>query len=151
MLLWATLPEALYVENSRQSSECLWGNVVPFENIGSWETVRKFPIRGLRCYCVYRSLVALSLILSLLLFKPAPVYILDEVDAALDLSHTQVHVHTYLLCPGCGHTIHNTHTHTHTQVFFTYTHSPVFHGVGIKSNLCSPIPFFFSTFSWGGH
>ncbi|XP_077545843.1 structural maintenance of chromosomes 2 [Haemaphysalis longicornis] len=36
-----------------------------------------------------RSLVALSLILSLLLFKPAPIYILDEVDAALDLSHTQ--------------------------------------------------------------
>lgn len=36
-----------------------------------------------------RSLVALSLILALLLFKPAPVYILDEVDAALDLSHTQ--------------------------------------------------------------
>lgn len=36
-----------------------------------------------------RSLVALSLILSLLLYKPAPLYILDEVDAALDLSHTQ--------------------------------------------------------------
>lgn len=36
-----------------------------------------------------RSLLALSLILSLLLFKPAPLYILDEVDAALDLSHTQ--------------------------------------------------------------
>merc|ERR1712098_323618 len=36
-----------------------------------------------------RSLVALSLILSLLLFKPAPLYILDEVDSALDLSHTQ--------------------------------------------------------------
>jgi len=36
-----------------------------------------------------RSLVALSLILSMLLFKPAPLYILDEVDAALDLSHTQ--------------------------------------------------------------
>ena len=36
-----------------------------------------------------RSLVALSLILSLLLFKPAPLYILDEVDAALDTSHTQ--------------------------------------------------------------
>jgi len=36
-----------------------------------------------------RSLIALSLILSLLLFKPAPMYILDEVDAALDLSHTQ--------------------------------------------------------------
>lgn len=38
-------------------------------------------------YC--RSLVALSLILAMLLFKPAPIYILDEVDAALDLSHTQ--------------------------------------------------------------
>ncbi|OQR67739.1 structural maintenance of chromosomes protein 2-like [Tropilaelaps mercedesae] len=36
-----------------------------------------------------RSLVALSLILSMLLFKPAPIYILDEVDAALDLAHTQ--------------------------------------------------------------
>ncbi|XP_010246683.1 PREDICTED: structural maintenance of chromosomes protein 2-1-like [Nelumbo nucifera] len=36
-----------------------------------------------------RSLLALSLILGLLLFKPAPLYILDEVDAALDLSHTQ--------------------------------------------------------------
>jgi len=36
-----------------------------------------------------RSLLALSLILSMLLYKPAPMYILDEVDAALDLSHTQ--------------------------------------------------------------
>jgi len=36
-----------------------------------------------------RSLLALSIILALLLFKPAPIYILDEVDAALDLSHTQ--------------------------------------------------------------
>jgi hypothetical protein len=36
-----------------------------------------------------RSLIALSLILALLLYKPAPMYILDEVDAALDLSHTQ--------------------------------------------------------------
>lgn len=37
----------------------------------------------------HRSLVALSLIMALLQFKPAPMYILDEVDAALDLSHTQ--------------------------------------------------------------
>ena len=36
-----------------------------------------------------RSLLALSLILAMLLFKPAPMYILDEIDAALDLSHTQ--------------------------------------------------------------
>uniref|UniRef100_A0AAG5DIY0 Structural maintenance of chromosomes protein n=1 Tax=Anopheles atroparvus TaxID=41427 RepID=A0AAG5DIY0_ANOAO len=36
-----------------------------------------------------RSLVALSLILAMLKYKPAPLYILDEVDAALDLSHTQ--------------------------------------------------------------
>ena len=38
---------------------------------------------------INRSLIALSLILALLQFKPAPMYILDEVDAALDLSHTQ--------------------------------------------------------------
>lgn len=33
--------------------------------------------------------MALSLILALLQYKPAPMYILDEVDAALDLSHTE--------------------------------------------------------------
>lgn len=38
---------------------------------------------------MYSSLIALSLIMALLQFKPAPMYILDEVDAALDLSHTQ--------------------------------------------------------------
>ena len=37
-----------------------------------------------------RSLLALSLVLALCRFKPAPIYILDEVDAALDLNHTQV-------------------------------------------------------------
>ena len=36
-----------------------------------------------------RSLLALSLILALLKYQPAPVYILDEIDSALDLSHTQ--------------------------------------------------------------
>lgn len=36
-----------------------------------------------------RLLIALLLIMALLQFKPAPMYILDEVDAALDLSHTQ--------------------------------------------------------------
>lgn len=34
-------------------------------------------------------MIAISLIMALLQFKPAPMYILDEVDAALDLSHTQ--------------------------------------------------------------
>ncbi|CDJ67705.1 structural maintenance of chromosomes protein, putative [Eimeria necatrix] len=43
-----------------------------------------------------RSLLALSLILALLKVKPAPVYILDEVDAALDLSHTQNIGHVWL-------------------------------------------------------
>lgn len=36
-----------------------------------------------------KSILALSLILALVGFKPAPLYILDEVDAALDLHHTQ--------------------------------------------------------------
>ena len=36
-----------------------------------------------------RSLLALSYVLALLKYKPAPLYILDEIDAALDLQHTQ--------------------------------------------------------------
>lgn len=36
-----------------------------------------------------RSLLALSFILAQLRVKPAPLYILDEIDAALDLSHTE--------------------------------------------------------------
>ncbi|KAI0987095.1 hypothetical protein GJ496_011326 [Pomphorhynchus laevis] len=36
-----------------------------------------------------RSLAAMSLILALLRYKPAPIYIMDEIDAALDMSHTQ--------------------------------------------------------------
>lgn len=56
-----------------------------------------------------RSLVALSFILAMLLFKPAPIYILDEVDAALDLSHTQ----------NIGQML-KAHF-THSQVFFSKT------------------------------
>lgn len=44
--------------------------------------------RRLNTLAFRRSLIALSLIMVLLQFKPAPMYILDEVDAALDLSHT---------------------------------------------------------------
>jgi len=36
-----------------------------------------------------RSLIALCLIFSMLTFKPAPFYIFDEIDAALDLNYTQ--------------------------------------------------------------
>ena len=50
-----------------------------------------------------RSLVALSLILSLLRFKPAPIYILDEVDSALDLSHTQVRLFACTLAAAARH------------------------------------------------
>ncbi len=34
-------------------------------------------------------MLALSFVLALLKYKPAPLYILDEIDAALDLQHTQ--------------------------------------------------------------
>ena len=44
--------------------------------------------RRLNTLAFRRSLIALSLIMALLQFKPTPMYILDEVDAALDLSHT---------------------------------------------------------------
>ncbi len=36
-----------------------------------------------------RTLIALSFIFALLKYNPAPLYILDEIDAALDISHTQ--------------------------------------------------------------
>ncbi|KAG0441000.1 Structural maintenance of chromosomes protein 2 [Dictyocoela muelleri] len=36
-----------------------------------------------------RSLVALSLIFSILTYNPSPFYIFDEIDSALDLNHTQ--------------------------------------------------------------
>lgn len=36
-----------------------------------------------------RSLLALSLILAMLRYQPSPLYILDEIDSALDLHHTQ--------------------------------------------------------------
>lgn len=46
-------------------------------------------IKDVTALSISRSLIALSLIMSLLQFKPAPMYILDEIDAALDLQHTQ--------------------------------------------------------------
>lgn len=69
---------------------CFWEHFLNYQTIVfiSQSLLKKtvkhnFPVLYLR------SLVALSLILAMLLFKPAPIYILDEVDAALDLSHTQ--------------------------------------------------------------
>ncbi len=47
-----------------------------------------------------RSLLALSLVLALCKYKPAPIYILDEVDAALDLNHTQVSRQAAHVCLG---------------------------------------------------
>lgn len=57
-----------------------------------WPTVRTPDLdrgQNISLIVLRRSLIALSLIMALLQFKPAPMYILDEVDAALDLSHTQ--------------------------------------------------------------
>ena len=54
--------------------------------------------------------------MSLLQFKPAPMYILDEVDAALDLSHTQ-HI---------------------GQLFKTRFHGSQFIVVSLKEGLVSP-------------
>ena len=60
-----------------------------FERAERWPKVRKKKKTEKSMVSHCRSLIALSLILSFLQFKPAPMYILDEVDAALDLSHTQ--------------------------------------------------------------
>jgi structural maintenance of chromosome 2 len=56
---------------------------------GGQRYVPPFPLLFPSLLTIHRSLIALSLIMALLQFKPAPMYILDEVDAALDLSHTQ--------------------------------------------------------------
>ena len=51
-----------------------------------------------------RSLLALSLILAMLLFKPAPIYILDEARLTRKAAHADMHVcmharvHTYTQC-----------------------------------------------------
>jgi structural maintenance of chromosome 2 len=64
-----------------------------FDRIKWWPAVSAhhlfLQIALLMMMFIIRSLVALALILSLLQYKPAPMYILDEIDAALDLSHTQ--------------------------------------------------------------
>lgn len=64
-----------------------------FDGAEWWTKVRSnqkhVEIKANTCPSPHRSLIALSLIMALLQFKPAPMYILDEIDAALDLSHTQ--------------------------------------------------------------
>lgn len=61
-----------------------------FDGIKWWAEVsqKRHPM-PVNLNLIPRSLIALSLIMALLQFKPAPMYILDEIDAALDLSHTQ--------------------------------------------------------------
>lgn len=44
--------------------------------------------KGLNLFGGRRSLIALSLIMAISRFKPAPIYIFDEIDAALDLNMT---------------------------------------------------------------
>lgn len=51
--------------------------------IGSWKNSLSELSGG------QRSLIALCLIFSMLTFKPAPFYVFDEIDAALDLNYTQ--------------------------------------------------------------
>lgn len=51
--------------------------------IGSWKNSLQELSGG------QKSLIALCLIFSMLTFKPAPFYIFDEIDAALDLNYTQ--------------------------------------------------------------
>ena len=76
------------------------GLEVKFARDGTWKDSLSELSGGQRCVhwlaqcslqalTLPRSLLALSFILSMLLFKPAPMYILDEVDSALDLSNTQ--------------------------------------------------------------
>lgn len=71
--------------------------------------------------------MALSLILAMLLFKPAPIYILDEVDAALDLSHTQ----------NIGQMLRTHFTHSQVRVSHVHTLSPhtLWHQCPSRENL----------------
>merc|ERR1712217_896843 len=84
--------------------DSIFGTLLPFTNAKLEAPQGMDPTEGLEIKVAFhdvwkqslselsggqRSLLALSLVLALLLFKPAPLYILDEVDAALDLSHTQ--------------------------------------------------------------
>lgn len=59
------------------------GEYVLQVRIGSWKESLEELSGG------QRSLVALCLIFSMLTYRPAPFYIFDEIDSALDLSYTQ--------------------------------------------------------------
>ncbi|KAH9412212.1 putative structural maintenance of chromosomes protein [Ordospora pajunii] len=59
------------------------GEYVLRVKIGSWKECLEELSGG------QRSLVALSLIFSMLAYRPSPFYVFDEIDSALDLSHTQ--------------------------------------------------------------
>ncbi|KAM0672356.1 chromosome segregation ATPase [Ordospora colligata] len=59
------------------------GEYVLRVKVGSWKECLEELSGG------QRSLVALSLIFSMLTYRPSPFYVFDEIDSALDLSHTQ--------------------------------------------------------------
>ncbi|XP_001360588.3 structural maintenance of chromosomes protein 2 [Drosophila pseudoobscura] len=79
----ALLPGADACLNPVLTNGCLTGLEIKVGFNGTWKESLGELSGG------QKSLVALSLVLAMLKFSPAPLYILDEVDAALDMSHTQ--------------------------------------------------------------
>lgn len=77
------LPGAEAKLNPVKTNGCLTGLEIKVGFNGTWKESLGELSGG------QKSLVALSLVLAMLKFSPAPLYILDEVDAALDMSHTQ--------------------------------------------------------------
>ncbi|KAH8372776.1 hypothetical protein KR009_004687 [Drosophila setifemur] len=77
------LPGAEAKLNPVMTNGCLTGLEIKVGFNGTWKESLGELSGG------QKSLVALSLVLAMLKFSPAPLYILDEVDAALDMSHTQ--------------------------------------------------------------
>lgn len=87
-----------------------------------------------------RSLMALSLILSLCRYKAAPLYILDEIDAALDNSHTENigDIIGKVMWRKRRAALFDQSNNVSTGVFFVSIHCGVFEG-GILPQLQCPV------------